>query len=96
MKPPIKDEDVVYHNGKVYIPPALRQTVLDWYHTMLVYPGETRMERSIRTVYTWKVREEMSNSIAKTLRLVNCSRNKEGKSKVYYLLIPLEPANGRE
>ena len=48
----IEGEDLVHHNGKIYIPPALQPRVLDWYHTMLVHLGETRMEKTIRSVRT--------------------------------------------
>ena len=50
----IKGKDLIHHNGRIYITSALRQRVPDGYHTILVHPGETRMEKSIRTVYTLK------------------------------------------
>ena len=33
----IEGEDLIHHHGKIYIPLALRQRVLDWYGTMLVH-----------------------------------------------------------
>ena len=39
----IEGENLIHPDGKIYIPPALQQRVLDWYHTMLVHPGDTRM-----------------------------------------------------
>ena len=49
-----KGEDLIHHNRKVCIPPALRKRVLDWYYTMLVHPGEARTKTRIRSVYTRK------------------------------------------
>ena len=40
---------------RIVVPTAMNERVLDWYHDiLLVHPGETRMELSIRSVYTWK------------------------------------------
>ena len=50
----IKGEDLIHHYIKIHIPQALQARVLDWYHTVLMHPGKTRMEKSIRSVYTWK------------------------------------------
>ena len=46
--------DLVHYNDKILVPEALKERVLDWYHTMLVHPGVDRMEASIRAVFTWK------------------------------------------
>ena len=30
--------DLVHYNDKILVPEALKERVLDWYHTMLVHP----------------------------------------------------------
>ena len=37
---------------RIVVSTAMKERVLDWYHDILVHPGETRMEASIRSVYT--------------------------------------------
>ena len=39
---------------RIVVPTAMKDRVLDWYHDILVHPGKTRMEGSIRSIYTWK------------------------------------------
>ena len=43
----IEGQALVHHNQKIYVPKQLRPRLLDWYHTMLIHPGETRMEKTI-------------------------------------------------
>ena len=45
---------LIHINNKILVPATLQQRVLDWYHTILVHPGENQMEQSIRSIYTWK------------------------------------------
>ena len=40
--------------GKIVIPPELQPRILDWYHEILVHPGENRMEKSLTSLYYWK------------------------------------------
>ena len=87
----IEGKDLIHHNGKIYIiPSALRQRVLDWYHTMIVHPGETtRMEKSIRSVYTWK---EMRRDVQQHCKHCKTSQlfQKSGRKK-YGLLHAKNP-----
>ena len=45
---------LIHMNNKILVPATLQERVLEWYHTILVHPGENRMEQSIRSIYTWK------------------------------------------
>jgi hypothetical protein len=45
--------DLLCYKEKIYIPQALRQRVLSWYHEYLLYPGKTRTEKTIRNTMTW-------------------------------------------
>ena len=35
---------LIHENDKILVPATLQQRVLEWYHTILVHPGENRME----------------------------------------------------
>ena len=39
---------------RIVIPAELQPRVLDWYHEILVHPGENRMEKSLTSLYYWK------------------------------------------
>ena len=43
----VQDVELITHEGKVYIPPRLRDDVLNWYHHYLQHPGESRMYKSL-------------------------------------------------
>ena len=48
-----KSRDLVCLNDKIVIPKPLRKRVVEWYHTQLCHPGETRTEQTIRQHFTW-------------------------------------------
>jgi hypothetical protein len=48
----IERYDILCYKEKIYIPQALRQRVLSWYHEYLLHPGQTRIEKAIRNTMT--------------------------------------------
>ena len=42
-----KKRELICHNNKIVIPSSLQKRVVDWYHTTLCHPGETRTEQTI-------------------------------------------------
>jgi hypothetical protein len=42
-------------NGKIFIPTAIRNPVIDWYHQYLCHPGAMRTKAKIRNTMTWPV-----------------------------------------
>ena len=38
----------------IVLPKALQKKAVEWYHAMLLHPGETRMEITMAQHYTWK------------------------------------------
>jgi hypothetical protein len=72
------------HNARIVVPSALINRVLDWYHTVLVHPGETRMEASIRSVYTWKNLRRDVQARCKTCHKCQLAK-KSGKKKYGHL-----------
>ena len=45
--------ELIHKANRILVPKTKQQAVLDWYHTVLVHPGEKRMIESIRLVFTW-------------------------------------------
>lgn len=69
--------------------PALKDRVLEWYHQMLVHPGETRMEASLQSVYTWKGLRKDVQRVCKHCHTCQMFK-KSGKKK--YGLLPAKQA----
>jgi len=82
----IEGVELIHENGKIRIPEALKDRVLDWYHQMLVHPGETRMEASLRSLYTWKGLRKDVQHVCKHCH--TCQMFKKSGRKKYGLLPP--------
>jgi transposase InsO family protein len=49
----VEDSDLLTYQGKIVIPSSLQGRIIEWYHKYLAHPGETRMEATLRGLYTW-------------------------------------------
>ena len=49
----VEDVELIHKNNRILVPQSKRQRVLDWYHDILIHPGEKRMIETIKLVYTW-------------------------------------------
>jgi hypothetical protein len=65
----IERTSVLTLNGKIYIPTAIINSVIRWYHQNLCHPGATRTEATIRGTMKWP------GSFCKTYKL--CQFNKQ-------------------
>ena len=45
---------LIFLDGKIVVKQSLQQRIVDWYHTMLCHPGETRTEETIGQYFSWK------------------------------------------
>jgi hypothetical protein len=84
----VEGSALIHERGKILVPTALKERVLNWYHTMLVHPGETRMEASIRSVYTWMNLRKDVQRVCKNCHV--CQLSKKSGRKKYGLLPPKE------
>ena len=84
----VEGTNLLHERGRILVPQSLQRRVLDWYHKMLVHPGETRMEASIRSVYTWKNLRKDVQKICKHCHI--CQMSKKSGRKKYGLLPPKE------
>ena len=48
-----QDVKLITYEGRVYIPPCLRDNVLNWYHHYLQHPGANRMYNTIKQTVYW-------------------------------------------
>ena len=49
--------------GKIVISKILQKRVVEWYHTFLCHPGETRTEQTIRQHFTLKGMRDLARNI---------------------------------
>ena len=49
----VEGVELIHRDGKILVPQAARQRVMDWYHTQLVHPGMQQMYKTIGINYTW-------------------------------------------
>jgi hypothetical protein len=49
----VEGVDLIKYNGRICVPPALQQRIVAWYHEYLAHPGQTRLEATLREIYTW-------------------------------------------
>ena len=45
--------ELIHKNNRILFPQSKQQRVLDWYHDILIRPGEKRMIETIKLVFTW-------------------------------------------
>jgi transposase InsO family protein len=50
----INRSPLIYLNGKIVVPKSLQRRIIDWYHTMLAHPGETRTLKTISQHFVWQ------------------------------------------
>ena len=59
-------DQVICQNDKIYIPTELRHHIVRWYHEMLLHPGESRTEETIRQHMTWpNLRHDVQSHVKK-------------------------------
>ena len=49
----VEGHEVLTNAGKIVIPAALQGRIIAWYHHYLAHPGQTRMEATLRSLFSW-------------------------------------------
>jgi hypothetical protein len=75
-------------DGMIYIPSAVRNHVMAWYHTYICHPGLTRTEVTIRSTMTWPGLTEDVQSHCNKCKL--CQLHK--KNRKQYDKLPVKVA----
>ena len=70
----VQDVELITHEGKVYIPPRLRDDVLNWYHHYLQHPGESRMYKTISQTIYWPGLKNQCVSLCKKCKVCQLSK----------------------
>ena len=55
-------------NNRIMVPPSEQQVVLEWYHNILIHPGEKRMIDTIKLVFTWSGLNKQVKLLTETTR----------------------------
>ena len=75
-------------DGKIVVPKSLQRKTVEWYHWMLMHPGETRSELTIGQHYCWKGMRTTIQQVCKGC--VRCAAVKPKLTK-YGHLPPKQP-----
>jgi hypothetical protein len=75
-------------DGKIFIPTAIRQKGIAWYHAYLCHPGTKRIKATIRGTMTWPSLTRNVQTYCKTCKL--CQFNK--KTRKQYGKLPAKHA----
>jgi Integrase zinc binding domain len=79
----LEDEDLIARKGKVIVPEALQDRLIDKYHSLLNHPGMTRMEAMIRHVFEFRGLREKKEHCCRTCHI--CQMTKKQKTKYGHL-----------
>ncbi len=72
-------EQLICFKDRIYVPKALHKHVIDWYHTYLMHPGETRMVETISQHLYWpNIRDEVAKKVKSC---PNCQKAKMKRLK---------------
>ena len=77
------DYELVTKDGRIVLPKALQKKGVEWYHGVLMHPGETRTELTMAQHFTWKGMRRTVQSVCR--RCESCQLNKPKTTKVGHL-----------
>ena len=78
-----KDYEMICRDNRIVILSSLKEKVLEWYHTTLIYPGIDRTLLTISQHFYWK---GMKNDIQHFFtKCPTCQKTKHRKQKYRYL-----------
>ena len=78
-----KDYELVVRENRIVLPTTLAKRAVEWYHTTLCHPGETRTELTMAQHYCWK---GMKNTIKQVCsRCPTCQLTKKTSQKLGHL-----------
>jgi transposase InsO family protein len=83
-----KEYELITKEDKIVLPRALQRKAVQWYHSTLLHPGETRTELTMSQHYTWKGMRKTIEDVCK--RCSTCQLTKPKLRQVGHLP-PKEP-----
>ena len=83
-----KTYELITRNGKIVVPVVLQKRTIEWYHGVLMHPGEKRTELTIGQHFYWSGMREQIEEHVKTCDV--CQRIKKRNAE-YGFLPPKDP-----
>lgn len=80
--------ELITYEDRIVLPKSLTQEAVDWYHTILLHPGETRTELSMAQHYYWSGMRQQISTTCK--RCPTCQIQK--KMSLKYGILPPKTA----
>ena len=83
----VEDTEVLTNSQlRLVLPPSLQKRAIQWYHHYLQHPGHTRIEETLRHVFTWHSMRAMVRSHVKQCQSLAKLTRDVSVSTVNYLL----------
>ena len=73
--------ELIHRGNRIFVPPYLKERVMNWYHIMLCHPGQVQMEQSIKAIYYWPGTRSDIIQLIKTCDV--CQGCKQNKNKIW-------------
>ena len=81
------EHELITFSDKICVPRTLQQKAVEWYHELLMHPGETRTAATLSMYYSWKGMRNTVKSVCN--RCGSCRQNKPKQLK--YGKLPVKP-----
>jgi len=75
-----KKRELICKDNKIVLPSSIQRRCIEWYHTTLCHPGETRTEQTIRQHFYWKNMRDDVIRVCKTCD--TCQRTKKNTGNI--------------
>ena len=80
------------YQDKIVVPKKLRNRIVEWYHEYLAHPGSTRLEETLRRVFTWPgLRADVLRKVKNCRQCQLCKKGRKSYGK-----LPLKEAEMAE
>ena len=73
------NRQLITYQGKICVPKSLQQRLVQWYHEMLVHPGETRTHETVAQHFYWPNMRKTVQKVCKHCDI--CQRTKKRTAK---------------
>jgi hypothetical protein len=75
--------ELVFYKDRIYVPKALRERTIIWYHAYLCHPGADRLYNTLKQVCYWKGMTSATNAYCKKCK--ECQKHKKRSRKYGHL-----------
>ena len=79
----VEDINLIHFHNKIYVPKALHEQVLHWYHHYLCHPGGDRLAATLQQVCTWRGMVSQARKLCRECKA--CQKFTKRSTKYRYL-----------